>query len=249
MAASSSASASAAPIVELREYNLHPEHVVQYTKATTIYAHLRKCLTPLRMFSFPETGGLLNVATHLYYFEGGFEERNQRRTQMGESADWKGYLKTVKPCMINQKSTIFVEAPLVAETEKVCGLKANAEEMLDVYGEDAEGTVLEIRRYQLKLGYATVPLFLKHYAEGLPSKLNAEGTDPSTALVTLLYSEVGELNEVIELWRHGSTGAMERSRVAARSAQKWRNSIAEIAALATSFTSTIHKPLDFSPLR
>ena len=64
-----------------------------------------------------------------------------------------------------------------------------------------------------------------------------------------LKEEVGQLNEVIEIWRHGSTSAMERSRVASRSATEWRTSIAQIAELAMFFTSSIHKPLSFSPLR
>merc|ERR1712172_164832 len=85
-------------------------------------------------------------------------------------------------------------------------------------------TIFEVRRYQLQLGYDTVPRFLSLYQEGLPSKLNeATGKDPTTSLITLLYSEVGPLNHVIEVWKHGNgTAAMERSRVAARQAQEWR---------------------------
>ena len=85
-------------------------------------------------------------------------------------------------------------------------------------------TIFEVRRYQLQLGYDTVPRFLSLYQEGLPSKLNeATGKDPTTSLITLLYSEVGPLNHVIEVWKHGyGTAAMERSRVAARQAQEWR---------------------------
>jgi hypothetical protein len=50
----------------------------------------------------------------------------------------------------------------------------------------------------LKLGYDTVPKFLSLYKAGLPSKLKAHGTDQTTSLVTFLYSEVGQLNEVIK---------------------------------------------------
>lgn len=163
------------------------------------------------------------------------------------------YLKSVKPCMISQKSSIFVEAPLVKEFKEVPGLEGgNAESMLEAASASGSGEddpIYEIRRYHLKLGYDTVPQFLTLYAKGLPSKLHAPGTDPTTTLITLLYSEVGQLNEVIEVWRHGSMDAMERSRVAARGAQEWRSSIAAIADLANVFTNTIHKPLSFSPLR
>ena len=60
--------------------------------------------------------------------------------------------------------------------------------------------------------------------------------------------QVGSLNEVIEVWRHGGgTAAMNRSRKAAREAGPWRAAIAEIAELAVSFRATIHRPLDKSP--
>jgi len=260
LSSSSSPSSSApTPIIELREYDLLPSQVPNYTRLTTQSSELRKTLTPLRLFTLPETGGGLNVATHFYYFGGGFEERNGRRKGMGQSDEWKEYLKFARPCMKSQKSTIFVEAPLVKEIEDVCGLapglaEAHLERIFNSTGDNSDDAtnsdcIYEIRRYQLKLGYDTVPNFLSLYKAGLPSKLSAPGTDPTTALITLLYSEVGQLNEVIELWRHGSTGAMERSRVASRSAQEWRSSIAQIADLATVFTSSIHKPMSFSPLK
>ena len=170
--------------------------------------------------------------------------------------DWQAYLQSVQPFMVDQKSTIFVEAPLVSEIEGVCGLTpGNIEQQLydqqhsDEDASSSSDSILELRRYQLKLGYDTVPKFLELYGSGLPSKLKAPGTHPSTSLVTLLYSEVGQLNEVMEVWKHGSTSAMEQSRVAARSATEWKKSIAKIASLATVFTSTIHTPLSFSPLK
>mmetsp|Transcript_17044 Transcript_17044/g.20812 ORF Transcript_17044/g.20812 Transcript_17044/m.20812 type:complete len:283 (+) Transcript_17044:137-985(+) len=249
----SPAAAGTNPIIELREYELIPSQVPLYTTSTTKASDLRKSLTPLRLFTMPETGGQLNVATHLYYYNGGFEERNERRAGMGSSLEWKEYLNHARTCMVSQKSTIFVEAPLVSKTEGVCGLKpGSAESQLNMLAQDGsvidQDCIYEIRRYQLKLGYDTVPKFLKLYEDGLPSKLIAPGTDPTTSLVTLLYSEVGQLNEVIEIWRHGSMSAMEQSRVASRSAKEWRKAIAEIANLANVFTSTIHKPLSFSPL-
>ena len=142
---------------------------------------------------------------------------------------------------------IFFQFPLrKKDFDKIHGLAGTAAASTLV-GDDP---ILEIRRYKLALGYDTVPTFMKIYEAGLPSKLEAEGTDPTTALITLLYSEVGRLNEVIEVWRHGGgTSAMETSRVAARAAGPWRDSIAQIAPLAIEFTSTIHKPTSFSPLK
>ena len=120
---SSSSNIISTPIIELREDTLFPQHVDSYHKATTDASFTRKELLPLRLFSFPETGGRLNVATHLYYFQGGFQERNERRKAMEtNNPDWQAYLQSVQPFMVDQKSTIFVEAPLVSEIDGVCGL-------------------------------------------------------------------------------------------------------------------------------
>lgn len=165
--------------------------------------------------------------------------KNAKRGEMGKNDKWKSYLSECRPYMKSQCSNIFVEAPLVNEMEGVKGLA----EVAVGAGDDC---ILEMRRYKLILGYDTVPKFLSLYGAGLPSKLNAEGTDETTSLVTLMYSDVGRLNEVIEIWQHGN-GTV--ARVAARGAWEWRSTIAEIAGLAVEFTSTIHRPTAFSPLR
>ena len=234
---------SSSPIIERREYELYPEHSVAYVQATTEAAELRKSLVPLRFFSFPETGGQLHVATHAYYYGGGHAERDAKRGDMGKSEEWKRYLNECRPYMKSQSSNIFVEAPLVKDVEGVSGL-------FKVGVGAGHDCILELRRYKLILGYDTVPRFLSLYGAGLGSKLNAEGTDETTSLVTLMYSDVGRLNDVIEIWRHGDgTAAMGRSRVAARGAPEWRTAITKIAELAVEFTSTIHRPTAFSPLR
>ena len=228
---------ASSPIVELREYKLKPEHSATYIKHTTDYAAVRHSHVPTRLFSLPETGGQLHVATHFYHYAG-YEQRDQARAQMPADEQWMTYLTLVRPCVQEQISTVFTEAPLVQEFN-LHGM-ANGSSP----GDDSAKTSYEIRRYQLQLGYDTVPKFLEHYQKGLPSKMNAPGTCPSTSLVTLLYNDTGPLNEVIEIWRHGNgTHAMGISREAARGATEWRNSIANIADLAISFRSTIHKPV------
>jgi hypothetical protein len=236
-------STASSPIIELREYELHPEHSVAYVQTTAKASELRKALVPLRFFSLPDTGGQLNIATHAYHYAGGHAERDAKRGEMGKSTEWKSYLTECRPYMKSQCSSIFVEAPLVNTVEGVTGL-------VDVGKGAGDDCILELRRYKLILGYDTVPKFLSLYGSGLASKLSAQGTDPTTSLATVMYSEVGRLNEVIEIWRHGDgTEAMERSRVAARAAPEWRSAIAEIAGLAVDFTSTIHRPTSFSPIQ
>ena len=243
---SMSTQAQAKPIIELREYKLHPAHVKPYLTATVDAAEIRKSLVPLRLFTMPETGGVLNVPTHFYYYKGGFEERDACRARQSDTKEWVEYLKVARPCVLEQKSTIFVEAPLVQKFPEICGLIDVPSFSDDVSASDC---IYEMRRYKLKLGYDTVPNMLKFYEDGLPSKLNSEG-DPSTSLVTVLYSEVGVLNEVIEIWRHGGGNeAMNRSRFAARRAKEWRTAIGNIGEIALEFTSTIHKPQSFSPFK
>ena len=134
-----------------------------------------------------------------------------------------------------------MEAPLVRE------YNLGGFQLETLESPTSESVIYEMRKYQLKLGYDTVPKFLQLYSQGLPSKLSAEGTDPTTSLCSLLYSEVGDLNKVIEVWRHGNGApAMNRSRVAARSAAQWREAIGAIAELAMHFNSSIHRPLKFS---
>mmetsp|Transcript_14301 Transcript_14301/g.29194 ORF Transcript_14301/g.29194 Transcript_14301/m.29194 type:complete len:275 (+) Transcript_14301:52-876(+) len=251
-AMSTSTSNPSSPIVELRQYQLHPAAAATYTKNTIQSSDLRKNL-PLAFFGFPETGSIaLNTAVHLYHYPEGTRQRKDERAALAKKDEWKQYLGGVKECMMQQKSEIFVEAGLVQDFEQVTGLEywIKNDGSLNSDGE----SIVELRKYQLKLGYDTVPNFLKLYAQVLPSKLNAIGTHPTTQLVTILVSDVGSLNTVYEVWKHGGESscgmeAMEQSRQASRGAKEWRTGIAEIAQLATSFDTTILKPAAFSPLQ
>ena len=230
-------------IVELREYTLKSDKAAEYLNATQVAADVRHEHVPTRLCSVPETGGQLQVFTHWYCYED-HAARDRARRGMPKDQRWVDYLKAIRPCVDTQVSTIFVEASLVQDFG-LHGLK-NAACPSSTTNEicDESLTIYELRRYQLKLGYDTVPKFLDHYAKGLPSKLEAAGTHPSTSLCSVLYSDIGSLNEVIELWRHGGgSNGMVQSREAARSASEWKSAIASIADLAISFRSTVHKPV------
>ncbi len=172
----------------------------------------------------------------------------------------------VKPCIIQQTSEIFVEAKQVKDFHGIKGLQywIDMDNIVRRSGNKSNNnnSIIELRKYQLKLGYDSVPKFLDIYSEALPSKMRAAG-HPSTELVTLLVSDVGRLNTVFEVWKHGGeiTGkdsstdnycgleAMEQSRQASRGAQGWRRGISQIAELADSFDTTILKATTFSPLQ
>lgn len=266
----SSSSSARTPIVELRQYQLHPSQTALYTKHTIQSAPLRKEL-PLAFFGFPECGSIqLNSAVHMYHYPEGHQQRLQQRGALAEKDEWKKYLSEVKSCMMQQSSSIFVEAPIVQDFDEVKGLKywvdSDPSKNRGTTKSNGNGRIhtnkgiVELRKYQLKLGYDTVPNFLKLYSQALPSKLNAVGTHPTTELVTILVSDVGSLNTVYEVWKHGGGSdedeadfcgmqAMELSRQASRSALEWRKGIAQIADLADTFDTTILKPLEFSSLR
>ncbi len=225
------------PVVELREDFLFPKHSKTYfdhfedSQKESDHANASR----LCFVSRSELGGPLHAATHAYYFRGGLAELQEQRMKeetIENTSDLEAFIQS-------QQSSVYVEAPLVKkQSDFVVGLENTS------VGPGNKHSILELRRYNLKLGYDTVPKFLDLYGAGLPSKIQAPGTDPTTSLVTLLYSEVGRLNEVIEIWSHGDgVPAMERSRVAARKAQEWRGAIASIADLAIEFRSTIHRPI------
>ena len=259
---SSTIIATTTPIVELQEIHVKPSQMKTYMEMTERAVQVCFPFLPLRLVSTPDTGDDLFVATQALYYQNGHAERNDLRAELQKEKAWTAYMDNwVLPNVTRMQSSIFVEAPLVAQYDTVPGLASAADANAEpawTYNDKQNNNntnnnsncILELRRYKLQLGYDTVPKFLEFYGNGLPSKLDAPGTDPTTSLVTLLYSDVGRLNEVIEVWQHGNgTSAMERSRMAARGAQEWRSAIASIAGLAIEFRSSIHKPASFSPLR
>lgn len=250
-------SSTTPPVVEVREYALKVHHAAAFWQSAAETADLRRTMLPLRFFSRPETGGRLNVATHVYYYENGQEEREIRRQALDRSPEWKSFKFRTSDFILEQESNLYVEAPFIRDKvfPQVKGLAttpdAQSTNSDTSQGDDSHNSsILELRRYQLQLGYDTVPKFLDLYTSGLPSKLEAPGTDPTTSLLTVFYTEVGTLNEVWEIWHHGrGNAAMEASRQAARQATEWKQAIANIAPLALKFQTTIHRPCAFSPFR
>ena len=184
--------------MELREYTLYPEHITSYVQATTESSSLRQSFIPLCLFSIPETGGsLLNVVTHLYYYHGGYDERHVLRTALAEQDEWKSYLSHCKPFVQQQESTLWVEAPFLKQEQEfqstipglssiVLSSQAGVKESTNhnpttttltlpppaaAPTTTTTSTLLELRRYNLRLGYDTIPQFLNLYQQGISSKL------------------------------------------------------------------------------
>ncbi len=65
--------------------------------------------------------------------------------------------------------------------------------------------------------------------------------------MSVLLSEVGDANEVIEVWRHGDgTRAMHTTRAASRAAPAWKAAVDAIANLSVTFNTAVHRPAAFS---
>jgi hypothetical protein len=80
------------PVIEIRDYLLHPSSQVNYMNITEKTSDLRKSLVPLRLFATPDTGGTLSRAIHFYYYQGGMAERDERRPKAARNTEWMQYL-------------------------------------------------------------------------------------------------------------------------------------------------------------
>jgi hypothetical protein len=223
--------------IELREYNLKPSRAGEFQKLANASGALRKELAPLRLFATSDTGGQLHRVFHFYYHPS-LQSRDDVARGMRECAQWTAFEGDAARCCDKQSSSIYAEAPFVAEcyggmsTERI----ATADRCAAVY---------ELRRYRLVLGYDTVPRFMDYYSSGLSSKLQVS-VEAGSRFCSLLYTEVGSLNEVVELWRHHGVAGMVQARVLSRQSQPWKKAVANIAPLALSFSNTLLTPAPFS---
>ncbi|KAL7573049.1 hypothetical protein ACA910_018741 [Epithemia clementina (nom. ined.)] len=266
------------PLVELREYTLHPQYAQEYMQATVEAAPLRLAHLPLCFFSLPETGGeQLHVATHVYYFAGGYAERQEKRSALAARPDWKLYIDRIRPFVQSQKSTIWVEAPFIVNqrNSECLGLASllNSNETSSSpsssdLNTDGGESILEIRRYQLSFGQGTLHRFLELHQKGVRAKKAALSTTTTTTrttttttLVTVLCSELGPMNQVMEIWRHVGVGSSTVDAIldASREQQRhdspetlpWSQAMEQMEQehLVMHYSTSIHKPTSFSPLR
>lgn len=215
----------------MRQYDIAPAGFKTYMEETGKAASVRAELfrsNKSRWLSFfsTEIGPNLTRVHHLYYYAD-FDTRDKVRAAVAADSRWSDYLKLVKPHMMNQSSLIYVEATATLDAAGLEGAIPKDEGSGAQASCGASGAACyEMRRYQLKLGYPTVPDFLKYYGQGLQDKLRVDQSGASH-LVTLLYNEVGPLNSVIELWRHETMQRSQESRAASREAALWKQAVVD----------------------
>lgn len=244
--ARSASSASKASLYEVRTYDIAPASLSEYLATCDAHASTRKRLCEgFLAFFVTELGGDANEVTHVYRYSD-YDERDATRARMARDADWQSFLAKTKPMIQRQRTEVFLEA---SGATKAAGLEAN-----DIARRAREGSttsasgVFELRRYQLELGYNPIPKLVELMANGLPSKIASDEAQKSS-LVWMGYSDVGKLNQFVELWRYDTMQDHIRAREAARGASAWRKAVNDIAPMVQMFDTRLLRPASFSPIR
>lgn len=238
-----SGGSSAAPgFFELRTDHVQPSELATYLETQEDIA--RGELEGWKGMWHTELGGTVGCVHHLYHWR----DYDQRDGALDRLSDHDALFLAHPETLQSSRAVVMVEA---TDCLASCGLPGAAGFTTPAPAEAAVGVVAplvcwELRTYQLQLGYDTVPKFFALYGEGLKDKLAAD-TSGASSLATLLYSDCGSLNVVMELWRHESLQRAQDSRRASRAAPKWRAAIGEIATLATSFDTQYLRPTPSSP--
>tara|TARA_B110001452_G_scaffold255373_1_gene247749 strand:- start:26 stop:820 length:795 start_codon:yes stop_codon:yes gene_type:complete len=240
----SGGSGAAPGFFELRTDQVQPGELVAYLQTQEDIAGVGQVEGWKGMWH-TELGGTVGCVHHLYHWR----DYDQRDGALDRLSDHDALFMAHPETLQSSRAVVMLEATDCLES---CGLPgaagfASPPAPPEVEGAEAPPLVCwELRTYQLQLGYDTVPRFLALYGEGLKDKLAADSSGASS-LATLLYSDCGSLNVVIELWRHQSLQRAQDSRRASRAAPKWRAAIGEIATLATSFDTQYLRPTPSSP--
>eukprot|EP00887_Chlorella_sp_A99_P002796 scaffold6.g2796.t1 len=194
---------------------------------TEKFIGLRKELLPFLGMWMCDTGGVLNRVLHLYQY-GDFDHRDRCRSAAAASEEWQQqYLSHSRRAVAHQESTIFEPT---AKVLQAAGAVALADFRPPPRAAAAPQPLYELRRFQLQAssadegvpGYDGLPLLQAAYKRGIGNKIAAIGSRGQ--LVFFGHSEVGMLNQVIELWRFESAQAdMPRRR--AERGTRWRREL------------------------
>ena len=232
------------PFVEVRRYRLDAGGSAEYLKRCAETAAVRAELCPgFRGFFTTELGGDVNEVWHLYAYDG-YDQRDATRKRMGADPRWAKFLADTKPALQAQHADVFLEATelLDAAGARPGGLAAFAPRNA------AAAPVYELREYRLELGYNPIPKLREAFAKGLPSKVAADASGYGEP-VFMGWSDVGELNRFVEVWRYQSCRHVLLAREAARAAAEWRATVQAVAPMTKSFSTTLLRPAPFSPLQ
>ena len=230
----------------MRTYDVEPARIGDFLRVCEHHAATRKRVAPgFLAFFVTELGGETNEVTHLYRYKD-YDERDATRKRMTTDPEWQKYLEEAKPMLKNQRAEIFLEATKATGS---VGMEADdIAKRAEASGASGANGVFELRRYQLELGYNPIPKLVELMAGGLPSKLASDEAGKSS-LVWMGYSDVGKLNQFVELWRYDTMQDHIRARETARSASAWRQAVNDIAPMVQMFDTRLIRPTSFSPVQ
>lgn len=239
-------------IFEFRTHALHPSRVSEYLAACAEHAPTRARLDPGYVCSWRVSAGANpDEITHLHHYPD-YDARDAALAAMDADPAWRAFHAAAAPAVASRASEIYLPAAACFAAAGVEGAPADAVRLAtravsvpEVAGSNpgAGRGVFEVRTYQLELGYNPIPKLVAHMAEGLPSKL---ASDPNRVgrLVGMFYSDVGGLNRFVEVWRYPSFQDHIRVREAARTAEKWRETIGAIAPMVQMFDTKLCVPTE-----
>ena len=226
--------------LEVREYDIDPGSFGRFTSLVEETADLRRRVLPVVGLFKPDIGGVLNSFTHMYHYKN-LEERDMIRAKALKTPAWsEEYLPVAKGMMLGQRNALYSAARSIMDA-------AGSRPVSDILGQNAGAGVMiiEIRRYQLHPGYDTVPTILSSFEKGIPEKM---AVSPDTELIFFGFTDIGMLNNVIEVWRYPSAAACMASRQEARKVQAWRDTIHAVTQKVQHFTSTFMYSMKGSPV-
>mmetsp|Transcript_32859 Transcript_32859/g.72584 ORF Transcript_32859/g.72584 Transcript_32859/m.72584 type:complete len:271 (-) Transcript_32859:35-847(-) len=233
----SAASSNQAGLIEIREYTIKPEAFGTFMKVSKEYADLRKQLLPFLGMFTADVGACLHRVTHFYHYKD-FDERDALRGAAAADERWQKFIELSRPHVQYQENKVMLQAQPLYDA---LGLPHTQD--FQPPGRDPKA-IYEMRTYQLHPGYGSVPKLVEAFRKGLPDKV---ASDPEGRLVFFGYTDVGMLNNVVELWRYPSAQACIRARQAARQVVTWRETIGAVTPGVQHFTSAFLKPVPFSP--
>ncbi|GAX80973.1 hypothetical protein CEUSTIGMA_g8408.t1 [Chlamydomonas eustigma] len=224
-------------LVEIREYTLKPEGVGAYTQLAIEYAAVRKTLLPLLGIFSCDVGSSLHRITHMYHYKD-FDERDAVRAAAAKHPDWRKFIELSRPHVQFQENKVMLEAGPVYDALKLphCSLFQSPP--------PDPKAIYELRSYQMHPGHGVVPNLVEAFQSGLPAKI---ASYPEGKLVFFGYSDVGMLNNVVELWRFPSAQSCIRARQASRKVAAWGATMKAVTPNVLHFTSSFLRPLPFSP--
>lgn len=225
--------------IELREYTLKPEGVKPYLDLCNGIAEVRKAHLPFLGMMTPETGGVLNKVVHFYAYED-FDRRHAARKAIAKHPEWQSFLAESRKHVLGpQESKCMREATQVYEALQLPPTAS----FVSPSASTGPG-MYEVREYLLHPGYGSVPKVLESFKQGLPHKV---AKDTEGKLVFFGFTDVGLLNNVIEIWRYPSYQSCMTAREGARTVQPWRDCIGAVTPHVQWFRSTFMNPVATSP--